>query len=440
MRTPFVRAVALALAACAPAPAHGQGAVRTDAGPTAPAPGRHAVGYRLVYVADSTRTLAPDSVAPAVARDATGARHGPEASNAPRVLPVRLWYPAAAGARGGAPMRYGEYLDVRPDGGGPTPAVAHALRERTLGLVQFTARRYAKALGGVVATRDTTGLVARLLATARPVVRAAPGATGRFPVVVFAGGAYHSVDENVTLWEHLASRGYVVAAFPSVGLDGADLPADDAGLETMTRDVEAVIAHLARVPQADRTRLAAGGFSFGGAAGLVAADRNRWVDAVFGLDPSFIGRSHTERIRRAPLFLPERVGVPVLELHRADTTVDLRVLEALVRAPRYSVELTGVDHVDFNSYALLYRPLLPAGSGAGYAERDASVAARAAAYVGVVESLADFLDAHVARTSDPAVLPAKLADEARRWADVPGGRVRTRVWPAVAPSPSGRGR
>jgi dienelactone hydrolase len=398
------------------------------------------VGYRLLYVADSSRTLAPDSVAPVVGRDASDASRGVQAPEAPRVLPVRLWYPAAAAARGRAPMRYGEYLDVRPEGGGPTPAVAQALRERTLGLVQFTARRYARALGGAVVTSDTAGLVARLLATARPVVRAAPVASGRFPVVVFAGGAYHSVDENVSLWEHLASRGYVVAAFPSVGVDGADLPADDAGLETMTRDVETVIAFLARVPGADRRRLAAGGFSFGGAAGLVAAARNRWVDAVFGLDPSFIGRSHTDRVLRAPLFLPARVDVPVLEMHRADTTVDLRVLESLVRAPRYSVELTGVDHVDFNSYALLYRPLLPAGSGVGYPERNASVVARAAAYVGMVESLTDFLDAHVARTTDPAVLPARLADDARRWADAPGGRVRTRVWPAGAPPTRERGR
>jgi dienelactone hydrolase len=250
-------------------------------------------------------------------------------------------------------------------------------------------------------------------------------------VVVFGGGAYHSVDENVTLWEHLASRGYVVAAFPSVGVDGADLPADDAGLETMARDVEAVIAYLARVPGADRGRLAAGGFSFGGAAGLVAAARNRWVDAVFGLDASFIGRSHTDRVRRAPLFSPERVRAAVLDLHRADTTVDMRVVESLTRAPRYSVAFTDVDHVDFNSYALLYRPLLPPATGGGYEARDASVTRRAAAYVGMVETLADFLDAHVARTADPERLPARLASDAPRWARLPAGHVRARVLPAV---------
>jgi dienelactone hydrolase len=343
------------------------------------------------------------------------------------MLPVRLWYPAAGTARGRATMRYREYLDVRAEAGGPTPAVAHALQERTLGLVQFTARRYARALGGAVVAHDTAGLVERLLATPRPVVRGAPAAPGPFPVVVFGGGAYHSVDENVTLWEHLASRGYVVAAFPSVGIDGADLPADDAGLETMTRDVEAVIAYLARVPGADRARLAAGGFSFGGAAGLVAAARNRWIDAVFGLDASFIGRSHVDRVRRAPLFAPERVATPLLDLHRADTTVDLRVVESLARAPRYSVEFTDIDHVDFNSYALLYRPLLRAMPGRGYAARDSAVAVKAAAYVAMIETLTDFLDAHVAGTADPAALPGRLAEDGPRWARLPAGRLRTRV-------------
>ncbi|GLC28572.1 hypothetical protein [Roseisolibacter agri] len=411
---------ALVIAACLPARAQSQAADLP--------PGRHAVGYRLTYVVDSTRTAVPDTAA-------STARSGVGASEAPRVLPLRIWYPAArratSPATSRATLRYGDYLDVRPDAGS-APPVADALRERTLGLVQFTARRYARALGGAVTAGDTAGVMARLLATPRPVVRAAPAAPGRFPVVVFGGGAYHSVDENVVLWEHLASRGYVVAAFPSVGVDGADLPADDAGLETMTRDVEAVIAHLARVPYADRTRLAAGGFSFGGAAGLVAAARNRWVDAVFGLDASFIGRSHTERVLRAPLFVPTRVAVPVFEMHRADTTVDRRVLDAMTRAPRYSVELTGLDHVDFNSYALLWQPLLPARPGAGYAARDSSVATKAAAYVAMVASLADFLDAHLARTGDVAALPARLADDAPRWARVPGGRVQTRVVPAAA--------
>ena len=338
--------IVVLLGACVPATAHSQSAARSDSLRRASAPRTFDVGYRLVYVVDSSRTNAPDTLSSATTRAATRASHPA------RVLPLRIFYPAAANA-GRATMRYGELVDVRPDGGGLVPAVADSIRKRTLGLLDFIARKYTRAGGVAVPVSDTAGLVTRLLAVPTRISRGAPGAAGRFPVVVFAGGAYHSVDENVGLWERLASRGFVVAAFPSVGIDGADLPDDEAGLETMTRDVEMVIAHLAREPHADRTRLAAVGFSFGGAAALEAASRNRWVGAVAGLDPSFIARRHADRVRRAPFFAPARIAVPVLELHRADTTVDLSIVESLTRAPRWSVEFTGIDHVDFNSYSVV---------------------------------------------------------------------------------------
>jgi dienelactone hydrolase len=121
--------------------------------------------------------------------------------------------------------------------------------------------------------------------------------------VVFAGGAFHSVDENVVLWEYLASHGYVVAGFPSVGIGSANLLANAPGLETTARDVEAVIAYLHRVPFADRTRLGAVGFSIGGAAALVVAARSAWIDAVAGLDPSFIAARHLCRIMRSSAML-----------------------------------------------------------------------------------------------------------------------------------------
>ena len=403
----------------APHAALGQQPARLDSARSALAPRTFAVGYRLVYVIDSTRTVVPDTTGPASS--------APQRARAgPRVLPLRIFYPSPP-ARTRPGMRYGEYVDVRPDDGRSVPPVADSLRARTVGLLAFVAGKYARTGRPTVVAGDTVNLVSRLLASPTQVSRAAPHAPGRFPVVVFAGGAYHSVDENVGLWEQLASRGWIVAAFPSVGIDGADLPDDDAGLETMTRDVETVIAYLGREPNVDLSRVAAAGFSFGGAAALAAASRNRRIAAVVGLDPSFIARRHTDRVRRAPLFAPARVAVPLIELHRADTTVDLGVVRSLTRSERWSVEFTGLDHVDFNAYSVLFQPLLARGTGPVYAVRDSAVAAKVAAYRGMVESIIDFLETFVARPGDRQAYEAAIAGNGSRWRAVPGGRVCVRA-------------
>lgn len=387
-------------------------------------PGPHPVGYRLDYVQDASRTAALPPRGDTLA--AAPLRRGAEAE---RVLPLRIWYPAAPGARR-EPVRYGEYLATRPDTGA-APAIADSLRARTMGLVRFAARWYAAPTGSgrtPVAPGDTAGLAARLLALPAYAVRGARPAPGAFPVVVFAGGASHSEDENVVLWEYLASHGYVVAAFPSVGVGQTDLPASAAGLETQARDVEAVIGYLGGVPYADRTRLAAMGFSFGGAASLVAAGRNAWVDAVVGLDASFVASRFVPVVRGAPLFSPRRVRVPVLEFHRADTTVSYGVVDSLASAVRLGVEFAGLDHIDFGSYAPAYRAALRGRSPAPAPARDSALAAKSAAYRGMATVTREFLDAYVrGEPGAEARLLAALSPTAQLWSGLPRGGVRFRT-------------
>ncbi|HEV2734599.1 MAG TPA: dienelactone hydrolase family protein [Longimicrobiaceae bacterium] len=389
-------------------------------------PGPHAVGYRLDYVRDPSRTAGLPPLGDR--RQAAPLRLGPEQE---RVFPLRIWYPAAAGT-GGATVRYGEYLGTRPDSG-TAPAVADSLHARTMDLVRFAARWYAAPTGAgraPVAPGDTAGLAERLLASPAYAVRGPRPASGAFPVVVFAGGASHSEDENVVLWEYLASHGYVVAAFPSVGVGRADLPATAGGLETQARDMEAAIGYLDRVPFADRTRLAAMGFSFGGAAALVTAGRNAWVDAVVGMDASFIARRFDPVVRGAPLFSPGRMRAPLLEFHRADSTVSYAVVDSLGSATRYHVEFAGLFHIDFNSYALAYRAALRGRTLARATARDSALAVKGAAYRGMAVVTREFLDAYVKGENGAETrLRAMLAPGAPAWSGVPGDEVRFRSQP-----------
>ena len=410
-RVPHARA-ALAIALLSvtvAAPVRAQGATWSGI-----APGPFAVGYRTMSLVDSTRTLLPDTLAPRAPM--------------PRTIPLRIWYPAAGNARAArAGVTVGEIIDRRGS------AVDSALAGRTRGLHRWLAQRYDRAGGAPLVAADTAGLQP-IASSVRTIARVglAP-AGGRHPLVVFAGGTAHGIDENVALWEHLASFGYVVAVIATIattqGAEDAYQPADAAGLETATRDLEVVLARMLASPGVDRERVAAAGFSFGGAGAMLLAARNARVRAVVGLDASFIAGQHLAKIRANPLFDARRLDVPVLELHRADTaTVDMSLVEGAARSARTSIEVAGLDHVDFNSYVLLYAPLLQARGAR--AQRDSALAFKAAAYRAMVRTTRVFFDNALGR---PVAAGEADAVEARgpAWAEVPAATVRVRRWPAA---------
>lgn len=370
-------------------------------------PGRYAVGYRAAFHFDRSRVLTPP-------RDQHGRAVGGDRD---RPILVRVWYPARH-ARGARLMPYGEYLSV-PSSGVPADVVK-AWERRTLDIHRYSAGKYAP--------QGLTGLIERLMTLPTAVARGAAPAPGRFPVVVYAGGAFHSTEENTVLWEYLASHGYVVAAVPSMGPHSVRSAVDAAGLEAEARDMEFVIAHLHGVASADLDRLATMGFSFGGAAALVVAMRNPDVDAVVGFDPSFIAKRFDPVIRSLPSFNVERFRAPLLEFHRRDAgTVSYELTDSLRYSRRYSFDIAGLDHIDFNSYSLLYG----AARGAAAAS-DRNLAARQVAYEGMARYTLAFLDAYVKGQGPEAALKAPV-----RWEGYGEGDVEFRYKEALPAPPSG---
>jgi len=370
-------------------------------------PGPHAVGYRASYEFDRTRVLTP-------ARDYRGRA---VVGDRDRPVLVRLWYPARV-TRAAKRMPYGAYLSV-PSAGVPAEVV-EAWERRTLGIHRHSAGKYAP--------QSQEGLLERLKALPTAVVEGAEPAPGRFPVVVYAGGAFHSTEENTVLCEYLASHGYVVAAVPSMGPHSVRSAVDAAGLEAEARDMEFVIGHLHGMAAVDLDRLAATGFSFGGAAALVVAMRNPDVDAVVGFDASFIAKRFAPVIRSSPAFDVERLKVPLLEFHRRDAaTVSYELTDSLRYSRRHSFDIAGLDHLDFNSYALLYG----AAQGAGAASNRA-LAAKRTAYEEMARYTLAFLDAHV---KGEGAEPSPKAPA--RWGGYGEGDVEFRLKEALPAAPSG---
>lgn len=333
-------------------------------------PGNYAVGYRVMHLFDRSHVFMPE-------RDYEGKVFTGERS---RPLQIQIFYPARFSARA-AKMSYGDYLNVKAN----TPVaakVAENLRQRTRAIHEYFQDLYLK--------DQKNGLYEKLMKMPTTAIRNAPAATGKFPIVLFAGGASHSTDENVVLWEYLASHGYIVGVIPAQGAFSADFTVDAIGLETKTRDMEFLLEQMRRMPNAEPNRIGVMGFSYGGQAALLLAMRNTDIDAVVGLDPSFISVEYTQPLKNSPFYNVNNVMVPVLELHQNAPTVSYDVTDSLRYAPRYSFDIKGLNHIDFNSYALLYNAVLPEAS-----RRDSPLAEKKAAYETMVRYIRDFFDVYL---------------------------------------------
>ena len=107
------------------------------------------------------------------------------------------------------------------------------------------------------------------------------------------------------------------------------------------------------------------------------------------------------------------------------------LLLSATRSARISIELTGLDHIDSNSYVLLYGPLLQARFRRP--ARDSAIARKAAIYRAMVETSRWFLTMAL-DSAAPVGEDGRRALEAKGpvWDRVPGDTSRVRSWPAKA--------
>jgi dienelactone hydrolase len=333
-------------------------------------PGPYAVGFRVLYRLDSSRTWVP--------------RPDSATAEFARPLRVSMWYPASTRSSG-QPMRYRDY-------------------------VRFSAPdRYFARLDSTLASRDTTswksafkGIETRypeLLTLPVFARRDAAPATGTFPLVLYSEGwNSSSQNDNSVLAEYLASNGYVVTAVPQVGTysSALTLGINPVDIETQMRDVELamVVAHSQRF--VDRRRMATMGWSMGGVVSLLLAARNPNVDAVVGLDASFGAAQWAPMVLGSPYFDIRQIRVPLLALQSGNPKFasgqDVRVVDSLHFAQRYSGRVGRITHGDFSDFAMVAR-VFPVHL------EDRSAVEASAGHVAVARTVLAFLDATLKQRS-----------------------------------------
>lgn len=301
-------------------------------------PGPHAVGVRITQQYDRTRVFK------ASVDLATGA---PVQGERARPIQALVWYPAV---RGGTPVTYRDYLDTIASGDDFTRSAAE-IKRMTDAVVNDNAGKRMDA-------------VWRDVASPMHAVRDARAEAGKYPVVIYAPSYSSDAAENVDLCEYLASHGYIVLASASMGAHTLAMTIDHEGVEAQAADISYLIAYAATLPEADTSRVAAIGWSWGGLANVVAAAKDARIRALVSLDGSV--RSHPRFVdggKEALQYVtPAQVAVPMMyvgarprtveSLNTANTPTGYAFLNQMKYSDVYIVAMLPMKHADFSSFHL----------------------------------------------------------------------------------------
>ncbi len=248
-------------------------------------------------------------------------------------------------------MTYGDYVDLLAWEIGPAKPGAGAGK---------TAREQFQRMSGLPVTAEAIGEFERLYGAKVRAIRDAKPAPGRFPVLISAPGQGYPAFDNSVMAEFLASHGFVVIASPSMGPDGRDMPDSPLAIDAETRDLEFLAGFVQALPQADTDRIAAIGFSLGGAPAALFALRNARVKALVSLDGVLRDDRYLKTLSAFPGFQPERLRAALLWIACSPVNSlpgfgEGTFPEAARYADLTKAVFTGLLHHDFSSMSSLQR-------------------------------------------------------------------------------------
>lgn len=235
--------------------------------------------------------------------------------------------------------------------------------------------------------------------------------TGRFPVVIYAPSLNAPAVENIELCEYLASEGFIVVASPSMGAISRSMTVDLAGANAQAQDILFLIDFANSLPNADSSRIAAVGYSWGGMAALFAASRDRRIKALVSLDGSF--RYSPETVQGSGDVHPKQMTIPLLVLSRAEEPLETwdamrkdkshcdcapNVLNEWIHGDLIHVHMLAMSHIQFSS--LYQRSDRFRNEALHFSPADYSLEEGAASYGWVARFTVEFLKAYLENDSD----------------------------------------
>jgi dienelactone hydrolase len=323
-----MRIILVALLFCIPAAVHADSLFKFSN-----SPGAYGVGVRYVKQYDRTRPFSPKRglIASALSKD----------ENLGRPLQTVIWYPSE---KGGRAVKYDHYLQLL---GWETD-------------FQASPREQAKTVNAWLKMVTDGKRQSQVDAERRSVMWAVSDAVpkpGKFPVVIYAPSINNTAFENADIAEYLASHGYIVIAAPSVGLTGRWIKKDLMHAELQANDIRFLIDYARTLPQADITRVAVAGFSWGGFSNVLAAAKDERIKALVCLDGAV--RYSNSIMLQASYAKAEKLRTPLLFLAQSPASMETNIrikedmsgsfISGMINSDVYLLTMYPMDHVHFGS-------------------------------------------------------------------------------------------
>jgi pimeloyl-ACP methyl ester carboxylesterase len=335
--------------------------------------GPHAVGFRLVYKLDQSREYDPE-----FATDTNGFP-----VHRPRPILIGTWYPAQK--TNASRMTYRQYLDMSP-GPGPLAPFASRLESAVRAVVGEETTGHKP---GAMTPAETRAFE-QLLATKTFAVKNAPGANGKFPVILYHPGTGGTYEDNSALFEYLASHGYIIVSSAYSDPDAYSvLPAGD--IAGSFADLGFLAAFARALPNADADRLGVMGHSYGAWVSFAwTANIDSPVRALITLDSGF----EYDSLPEGPEFLQlhmkrneRNIRAATLRVASTERKPHFEYLDPYLKfVPRYEVSITSLTHNDYLTHGAIRPDLIPEKWPDARKERRAS-------YDRLAEVIFNFLDA-----------------------------------------------
>jgi dienelactone hydrolase len=329
------------------------------------APAQYAVGIKIVDQYDRSRDF----------------QDGTEPSQGKRPLQTLVWYPAEKS--NGKSMTVGDYAELiktetsfdKPIESGKPQAFVEAFTKGTTGQ-------------HVWAVRDATMKM------------------GHFPVVIYAPSVNAPATENIELCEYLASGGFVVISSASMGATSRTMTVDVTGANAEAQDISFLIDYAGSLPDAETSKIAAMGYSWGGMGALFAAARDKRIRVLISLDGSF--RYAPETVQQAGNIQPDQMTIPLLVFSRAEETLEAwdamrkdkehcttapNVLNEWTHGDLVSVQMLAMSHIQFSS--LYQRSERFRKEAMRFAPADYSLEEGAISYNWMARYVLEFLNAYL---------------------------------------------
>ena len=346
-------------------------------------PGPDAVGLKVVEQYDFSR----------IYRSVTDDLGKPYQGERARPLQTLIWYPAQKSTV--KPMTVGDYGEL-------------LATETTFGKPELTSD-WKQWLDSMKPTLKDSMWAVR---DARPL-------TGRFPLVIYAPSFSSMSWENADLCEYLASHGYVVVASPDMGATSRGMTADVNGANAQAQDISFLIGYAQTLPNTDMSKIAVGGFSWGGISNLFAAARDNRIGALFALDGSM--RYFPGLVKAADVH-PEQMTIPMLFFTQGPSSLEDQarynlgknaegpnVLNAWTNGDLITVDDLALVHVEHSSMYQRNEDAwknYPSSHKADYSRADGIVG-----YAWIARYMLKFLDAYLQQDAEAMAFLKKTPAE-----------------------------